>query len=79
MAHRSESFYSGSAGFHSRTNHLSGSYEVGGGTRKLEALCALFGALALTLQSSGTATSCACGSLRFAPAAPHFHVGRQLI
>ena len=28
----------------------------------------------LTLQSSGTATSCACGSLRFAPAAPHFHV-----
>ena len=30
----------------------------------------------LTLQSSGTATSCACGSLRFAPAAPHFHVSR---
>ena len=28
----------------------------------------------LTLQSSGTAQSCALGSLRFAPAAPHFHV-----
>ena len=33
----------------------------------------------LTLQSSGTATSCACGSLRFAPAAPHFHVSLKIV
>lgn len=43
------------------------------------AICGADPITSLTRQSRGTATSCACGSLRFAPAAPHFYVRHQLL